>query len=97
MPWISLWVISSFPVIIFCRRGLHKKLRILVGLDVDTNISKSIQVINTLSENKLSLGQLRERYYQEFVHLFNNSDFLDSEEKQKSFTLFYNKIKDGSL
>lgn len=76
---------------------MHKKLRILVGLDVDTNISKSIQVINTLSENKLSLGQLRERYYQEFVHLFNNSDFLDSEEKQKSFTLFYNKIKDGSL
>lgn len=75
----------------------NKKLRILVGLDVDTNISKSIQVINTLSENKLSLGQLREKYYQEFVHLFNNSDFLDSEEKQKSFTLFYNKIKDGSL
>lgn len=31
------------------------------------------------------------------MHLFNNSDFLDSEEKQKSFTLFYNKIKDGSL
>ncbi len=76
---------------------VNKKLRILVGLDVDTNISKSIQVINTLSENKLSLGQLREKYYQEFVHLFNNSDFLDSEEKQKSFTLFYNKIKDGSL
>lgn len=75
----------------------NKKLRILVGLDVDTNISKSIQVINTLSDNKLSLGQLREKYYQEFVHLFNNSDFLDSEEKQKSFTLFYNKIKDGSL
>lgn len=75
----------------------NKKLRILVGLDVDTNISKSIQVINTLSENKLSLGQLREKYYQEFVHLFNNSDFLDSEEKQQSFTLFCNKIKDGSL
>lgn len=74
-----------------------KRLRILVGLDVDTNISKSIQVINTLSENKLSLGQLRDKYYQEFVHLFNNSDFLDTEEKQKSFTLFYNKIKDGSL
>ena len=38
----------------------NKKLRILVGLDVDTNISKSIQIINTLSANKLSLGQLRE-------------------------------------
>lgn len=75
----------------------NKKLRILVGLDVDTNISKSIQIINTLSANKLSLGQLREKYYQQFVYLFNNTDFLDSEEKQKSFTLFYNKIKDGSL
>lgn len=74
-----------------------KRLRILVGLDVDTNISKSIQVINTLSESKLSLGQLREKYYQQFVHLFNNSDFLDSEEKQESFMLFYNKIKEGSL
>ncbi len=74
-----------------------KKLRILVGLDVDTNISKSIQIVNTLSANKLSLGQLREKYYQQFVYLFNNTDFLDSEEKQKSFTLFFNKIKDGSL
>ena len=74
-----------------------KKLRILVGLDVDTNIAKSIQVINNLSSNTLTLGQLREQYYQQFVHLFNNSDFLDSDDKQKSFTLFYNKIKDGSL
>ena len=42
-----------------------KKLRILVGLDVDTNISKSIQIVNMLSANKLSLGQLREKYYQQ--------------------------------
>ena len=87
-----------FPGYYLLSQGLaNKKLRILVGLDVDTSIPKSIQVINTLSENTLSLGQLREKYYQEFVRLFNNSDFLDSEEKQKSFTLFYNKIKDGSL
>lgn len=75
----------------------EKRLRILVGLDVDIDISKSIQVINNLSENHLTLGQLREKYYQQFVHLFNNSDFLDSKERQESFTLFYNKIKDGSL
>ncbi len=50
-----------------------KKLRILVGLDVDTNISKSIQIVNMLSANKLSLGQLREKYYQQFVYLFNLS------------------------
>ena len=65
-----------------------KKLRILVGLDVDTNIAKSIQVINNLSSNTLTLGQLREQYYQQFVHLFNNSDFLDSDDKQNRSLYF---------
>ena len=50
-----------------------------------------------MSASNLTLGQLREKYYQQFVNLVNNSDFLDNEQKQKSFSLFLSKIKDGTL
>lgn len=92
---VGYFFFSGYHLI--CKGLEEKNLRILVGLDVDANIAKSIRVIDRLSSNTLTLGQLREEYYNQFVFLFNNTDFLDSEEKQKSFTLFYNKIKDGSL
>lgn len=74
-----------------------KNIRILVGLDVDTQITKHIREINTLTSSQLSRGQIREDYFAQFVKLFNDSDFLDSDEKLASFRLFYEKIKNGSL
>ena len=75
----------------------NKNIRILVGLEVDKDVSKGIQVITPMSASNLTQGQLREKYYQQFVNLVNNSDFLDNEQKQKSFSLFLSKIKDGTL
>lgn len=92
---VGYFFFSGYHLI--CEGLENKKLRILVGLDVDADITKSIRVIERLSPTTLTLGQLREEYYERFIYLFNNTDFLDSEEKQKSFTLFYNKIKDGTL
>lgn len=74
-----------------------KNIRILVGLDVDTQITKHIREINALTSSQLSRGQIREDYFAQFVKLFNDSDFLDSDEKLASFRLFYEKIKNGSL
>ena len=79
-------------------KGLaDKNIRILVGLDVDTQITKHIREINALTSSQQSRGQIREDYFAQFVKLFNESDFLDSDEKLASFKFFYEKIKNGTL
>lgn len=74
-----------------------KKIRILVGLDVDTHITKCVCEIDSLVNNNISRGQIRDNYFSDFVKLFNETDFLDSEEKLMSFQMFYDKIINGSL
>lgn len=74
-----------------------KKIRILVGLDVDTQITKYIREIDSYTRTNLSRGQIREEYFSQFIKLFNDSDLWDSDEKLQSFKLFYDKIQDGTL
>jgi superfamily II DNA or RNA helicase len=79
-------------------QGLKDKhIRILVGLDVDIQITKSIREIDTFNSKRQSRGKMRDDYYEQFINLFNNSDFLDSAVKLESFKLFYDKIKNGTL
>ena len=75
----------------------NKKVRILVGLDVDTNITKLIHKIKDFKQTIQSLGKIEEDYYNKFVKLFNDTNFLDTEDKIKQFKLFYDKIVDGTL
>ncbi len=74
-----------------------KKVRILVGLDVDTQITKHILEIEDFKQTIQSLGQIKENYYSKFVKLFNETDFLDTAGKLKQFKMFYDKIIDGTL
>lgn len=76
---------------------IDKHVRILVGLDIDTRITKYIREIDILADYNRSRSQLKDDYYNHFVKLFNETDFLDSQPKLESFKLFYNKIKDGTL
>ncbi|MBO6027312.1 MAG: helicase [Bacteroidales bacterium] len=76
---------------------INKYVRILVGLDIDHNITKHIREIDMLSDYHKSRLQLKEEFYDHFTQLFNETDFLDSQPKLESFKLFYNKIKEGSL
>ena len=74
-----------------------KKVRILVGLDIDTTITKTLHEIDSFVRVNKSRAQIKDEYYSNFVRLFNETDFFDNSAKLESFTLFYNKIKDGSL
>jgi hypothetical protein len=74
-----------------------KLVRILVGLDVDTQITQHVREIDSFPRDLKSQGKLRDDYFEQFVKLFNDSDFLDSVKKQASFRMFYEKIKEGSL
>ena len=76
---------------------IDKYVRILVGLDIDYTITKHIREIDMLANYNKSRLQLKEDFYDRFIHLFNETDFLDSQPKLESFKLFYNKIKEGSL
>lgn len=74
-----------------------KRIRILVGLEVDLLITKSIQEIEVVRENMASRSVVKEEYYRQFVKIFNDSDILDTAEKLEQFKMFYEKILDGTL
>lgn len=74
-----------------------KQIRILVGLDIDLHISKHIREVEAIRTEIISRNILKEEYYKQFVHIFNDSDFLDTAEKLEQFKMFYGKILDGTL
>ena len=74
-----------------------KQIRVLVGLDVDLQISKHIREVETFRNGLVSRSSVKEEYYKQFVNVFNDSDFLDTAEKLEQFKMFYEKILDGTL
>ena len=74
-----------------------KQIRILVGLDIDLHISKHIREVEAIRNRLISRSIVKEEYYKQFVHIFNDSDFLDTAEKLEQFKMFYGKILDGTL
>lgn len=74
-----------------------KQIRILVGLDVDLQISKHICEVEAIRNGLVSRSIIKEDYYKQFVGIFNDSDFLDTAEKLEQFKMFYGKIIDGTL
>ena len=74
-----------------------KQIRILVGLDVDLQISKHIREVEAIRNGLVSRNIIKDEYYKHFVSIFNDSDFLDTAEKLGQFKMFYGKILDGTL
>lgn len=75
----------------------EKNIRILVGLDVDLQITKHIREVENFRQSLPSRSNIKEEYYKQFVKIFNDTDFLDTAEKLEQFKMFYGKIVDGSL
>lgn len=79
-----------------------KKIRILVGMDIDKKIIDKISTIKNLDEN-LSFtpvsvrSKVKEEYINNFSKFFNDTDNFDNESSIKAFEVFLRKIKDGSL
>lgn len=74
-----------------------KGIKILVGLDIEKNIINKFREYELIDNIEKSKGEIRKEYNQRFVSFFNNTDFFDTEDKQKSFKLFIEKIKNGTL
>lgn len=90
-------------------RDLHeelkdKKIRILVGKDIDKRIIEKISSFEDLNldehvvSTKISTrSSVRNEYIDNFSKIFNDTDYFDNEESQNAFEIFLSKIKDGSL
>lgn len=81
-----------------------KKVRILVGMEMDENALKNISSLNIEELDDYmrpvkskSKTVSRDNYYTEFSTVFNKTDYFDSDEAINAFEIFMNKIQDGSL
>ena len=74
-----------------------QEIKILVGMDVEKTIFNKVKEFEIIQEVNFSRGQLKQNYFNSLVQLFNETDFFDSEEKQKAFLIFLSKIRNGSL
>jgi superfamily II DNA or RNA helicase/HKD family nuclease len=81
-----------------------KQIRILVGMDIDKKIIDKVATLKDLDldshivDTKISSRSgAKEDYIENFSKIFNDTDYFDNDESKKSFEIFLNKIKDGSL
>ena len=88
---VGYFYFSGFPELY--KNLKDKKLRILVGLDIDVDIMNRVREYDQFEQKRISKKKDQDNYYTKFVKLFNNTDFFDTEEKQEAFKLFYEKIK----
>ncbi len=75
----------------------NKKIQILVGMDIEKDLSNKIREFELLDEQDRSRILIRESFYNSFVELFNETDYFDSIKKQEAFKFFLIKIQNGSL
>ena len=73
------------------------KVRILVGLDMERELMNKTSEINFWNQgrkpNKLTI---QKDYFESLVNL-SNTNYFDTEDQKKAFSIYYQKIKDGSL
>lgn len=74
-----------------------KHLKILVGMNIEKDLSNNIKEFFVLQELNQSRLEIKKNYYKSFVDIFNDTDFFDSDRKIKAFKAFLKKIKEGSL
>src|SRR5574344_2914256 len=66
----------------------NENIRILVGLDIDLQITNHIREVENFKQSNQSHSYLKEEYYKQFVKVFNDTDFMDTEENQNQFKMF---------
>lgn len=76
---------------------IDKDLKILIGMDIEKDLSNNIKEFFVLQELNKSRLEIKQDFYKSFVELFNETDFFDSKHKLHAFELFLKKIENGTL
>ena len=75
-----------------------KKMRILVGLEMDRELQNKTSEIDFAFKKKTSSRQeIRNEFNESLTYLFNKSDYFENSKRAEAFKIYYQKIKDGSL
>lgn len=76
-----------------------KKMKILVGMDIDTAISGMMREVDLLNkiDDERSGKEIRKEYYEKLRTLINETNLFDNPEKETDLKLFLKKIREGSL
>jgi hypothetical protein len=70
----------------------EKKIRILVGLEMDSELhNKTVEMDFLSRKTRSSKEETRETYYKSFVKLFNESDHFEKNETYRAFKIYYEK------
>ncbi len=74
-----------------------KNIKLLIGLDAEKDLLNRIKEFEIIDEINQSRGKVKLNFHNNFVSIFNDTDYFDSKEKQDAFKIFIKKIKDGTL
>ena len=76
-----------------------KKIKILVGLDIEKSLSDKVKEFEIIQEvaGQISGKKIRKDLFKSWITLWNDTSYFDSAERQEAFRLFLEKIKDGTL
>jgi len=92
---VGYFYFSGFASLYTKLKDTH--LKVLIGLEIEKGILNQIKEVNCFVASNKSRSQKKDDQYASLVEIFNDTDFFDSEEQQKAFGLFYEKIKNGTL
>ena len=74
-----------------------KNIQILIGLDAEKDLFNKIREFEIIDGINHSRGDVRKKFNESLVDIFNDTDFFDSIAKQDAFRIFIEKIKNGTL
>jgi len=74
-----------------------KNVKLLIGLDAEKDIFNKIKEYEIIDQINQSRGEVRKKFNQNFITIFNDTDYFDTPQKQEAFRIFIEKIKNGTL
>lgn len=75
-----------------------KPMRILVGMDMEHDLLQRTKEFDFFAQNTTSSReQKKQGFYEQLVHLFNESDYFENDDQAVAFRIYYQKIKEGTL
>ncbi len=74
-----------------------KELKILVGLNIETELSNKICEYDCIQNTGITRSQIKDYYNKSLISLFNDTDYFDTPERQAAFRIFLEKIHNGTL
>jgi hypothetical protein len=75
----------------------NKDVRILVGLDIETQMLKILTDVDLKIKQHSSIQASKEDFYNLLTKIFSESDYFEQENSREAFEIYYRKIKNGTL